>query len=84
MTVAVTIRFSAYGCVVSSGVTVTVGDFADWLTVTPAVPEALLNFAALAESGVYFAVSESEPGASDPAGIVMVTEPELSIAADEV
>jgi hypothetical protein len=37
----------------------------------------------LAESGVYLAVSVAEPAASDPDGIVMVAEPELSVVADE-
>jgi len=54
------------------------------VTVTEAVPEALLYREELALSGVYSAVSASEPVASDPAGIVMVAEPELSVAAEEV
>jgi hypothetical protein len=33
---------------------------------------------------VYLAVSVSEPAASDPAGIVMVAEPELSVVEDDV
>ena len=37
----------------------------------------------LAESGVYLAVSVSEPAASDPAGTVMVAEPELSVVEAE-
>ena len=54
------------------------------VTVTEPVPEALLYAAELALSGVYWAVSVSEPMASDPAGIVMDAEPELSVVADEV
>jgi hypothetical protein len=38
----------------------------------------------LAAFGVYLAVSVSEPVASDPAGMTMIAEPELSVAADEV
>ena len=67
-----------------AGVTVTVGVVAGAVTVTEAVPEALLYREELALSGVYLAVSVSEPVASDPAGIVMVAEPELSVAAEEV
>ena len=67
-----------------AGVTVTVGVVAGAVTVTEAVPEALLYREELALSGVYSAVSASEPVASDPAGIVMVAEPELSVAAEEV
>jgi hypothetical protein len=67
-----------------AGVTVTVGVIAGCVTVTVAVPDALLQIAELPLSGVYFAVSVSEPAASDPAGIVMVAEPELSVVADEV
>jgi hypothetical protein len=33
---------------------------------------------------VYLAVNVLEPAASDPAAIVMVAEPELSVVADEV
>jgi hypothetical protein len=65
-------------------VIVTVGVVAGAVTVTEAVPEALLYREELALSGVYSAVSASEPVASDPAGIVMVAEPELSVAAEEV
>jgi hypothetical protein len=38
----------------------------------------------LALSGLYFAVSVSEPAPSDPAGIVMVAEPVLRVVAAEV
>ena len=48
------------------------------VTVTEAVPEALLYAAELPESGVYFAVNVSAPAASEPAGIVTVAEPEPS------
>lgn len=54
------------------------------LTVTEAVPEALLYVPELALSGVYFAVSVSEPAANNPAGIEMDTEPELSVVEEEV
>ena len=64
--------------------TVTVGVTGDCVTVTEAVPLALKYAAELALSGVYLAVSVSEPAASDPAGIVIVAEPELSEVADEV
>lgn len=66
-----------------AGVTVTVGVVAGAVTVTEAVPEALLYAAELALSGVYLAVSVSEPAASDPAGIVMVAEPELRVVETE-
>src|ERR1035438_6810283 len=54
------------------GVTVTVGVVTGCLTVIEVVPDALLKFKDLAQSGVYFEVSVPEPAASDPAGIVMV------------
>jgi hypothetical protein len=53
------------------------------VTVTGAVPEALLYAAELALSGVYLAVNVSEPAASDPAGMAMAAEPELSGVAAE-
>jgi type IV secretory pathway protease TraF len=68
----------------AAGVTVTVGVVAGTATVTELVPDALLYVAELAASGVYAAVSVSEPAASDPAGIVIVAEPELSVAEDDV
>jgi hypothetical protein len=64
-------------------VTVTVGAVAGCVTVTEAVPLPLKYAAKLALSGVYLAVKVSEPAASDPAGIVIVAEPELSVVADE-
>jgi hypothetical protein len=67
-----------------AGVTVTVGVVVGWVTVTEALPEALLYVAELALSGVYLAVSVAEPAARDPAGIVTVAEPELSVAAEDV
>jgi hypothetical protein len=67
-----------------AGVTATVGVVAGAVTVAEAVPEALLYAAELALSGVYFAVNVSEPIPSDPAAIVIVAEPELSVVADEV
>jgi hypothetical protein len=66
-----------------AGVTVTVGVVVGAVTVTEAVPEALMYVDELAESGVYLAVSVSEPAASDPAGTVMVAEPELSVVEAE-
>ena len=62
-----------------AGVTVTVGVVVGAVTVT----EALMYVDELAESGVYLAVSVSEPAASDPAGTVMVAEPELSVVEAE-
>jgi hypothetical protein len=66
-----------------AGVTVTVGVVVGAVTVTEAVPEALMYVDELAESGVYLAVSVSEPAASDPAVTVMVAEPELSVVEAE-
>jgi hypothetical protein len=66
-----------------AGVTVTVGVVVGAVTVTEAVPEALMYVDELAESGVYLAVSMSEPAASDPAGTEMVAEPELSVVEAE-
>jgi hypothetical protein len=80
----VTLRLCAVVMLPDVGVTVTVGVTAGAVTVTEAVPEALLYAAELALSGVYLAVSVSEPAASDPAGTVMVAEPELSVVVDEV
>jgi hypothetical protein len=80
----VTPRLCAVVMLLDAGVTVTVGVVAGAVTVTEAVPEALLYREELALSGVYLVVSVSEPVASDPAGIVMVAEPELSVAAEEV
>jgi hypothetical protein len=80
----VTPRLCAVVMLLDAGVTVTVGVVAGTVTVTEAVPDALLYREELALSGVYSAVSGSEPVASDPAGIVMVAEPELSVAAEEV
>jgi hypothetical protein len=54
------------------------------VTETEAVPEALLYIEELALFGVYFAVSVSEPVASEPAGIVIVAEPELSVVVEDV
>jgi hypothetical protein len=79
----VTIRFCAYAWVVSSGVTVTVAAAAVCVTVSEALPEALLYIAELAVSGVYFALNVSTPAARDPAGIVMVADPEASAVAAE-
>jgi len=54
------------------------------VTITVAVPEALLNAGILAESGEYLPVRVLEPVASEPAAIVRLAEPELSVAAEEV
>ena len=67
-----------------AGVTVTVGVVVGCVTITDAVPDALLYEEELALSGVYLAVSMSDPAEREPAGIVMVAEPELSVADDEV
>jgi hypothetical protein len=53
------------------------------VTVSEALPEALLYIAELAVSGVYFALNVSAPVARDPAGIVMVADPEASTVAAE-
>ena len=74
----------AVAMLLDAGVTVTVGVVAGAVTVTEAVPDALLYDEELALSGVYFAVSVSEPAASDPAAIAMVAEPELSVVVDDV
>jgi hypothetical protein len=79
-----TLRLCAVVMLPDAGVTVTVGVTASAVTVTEAVPEALLYAAEPALSGVYLAVSVAEPAASDPAGTVMVAEPELSVVVDEV
>jgi hypothetical protein len=66
-------------------VTVTVGVATAAVTVTADdVPLALLNVAVLAASGVYFALSVSDPTASDPAAIVIVAEPAVSVVAADV
>ena len=80
----VTLRLCAVVMLPDVGVTVTVGVTAGAVTVTEAVPEALLYAAELAPSGVYLAISVLEPAASDPAGTIMVAEPELSVVVDEV
>jgi hypothetical protein len=69
-----------------AGVTVTVGVTAVTLTVTVTVfvPVADAYVDELLESGVYVAVSVSVPVASDPAGMVMVAVPALSVTADDV
>ena len=67
-----------------AGMTVTVGVVVGAVTVTDAVPEALLYVDELVESGVYLAVRVSEPAASDPAEIIMVAEPELSVVEEDV
>jgi hypothetical protein len=43
-----------------------------------------LKVAVLAASGVYFAVSVSEPDVSDPAAMVMVAVPATSVVDDDV
>jgi hypothetical protein len=54
------------------------------VSVTEPVPEALLYVELLAASGVYFAVSVSEPTASEPAAIVMLADPAVSVVALDV
>jgi hypothetical protein len=53
-------------------------------TVTEPLPEDVVYAAELAESGVYVALSESVPVASDPAGTLIVAEPLLSAVAVDV
>jgi hypothetical protein len=66
-------------------VTVTVGvTSAGAVTVTEPVPEAELYVEELEESGVYLAVRVSVPIERTPAGTVMVAEPELRFAGEEV
>ncbi len=66
-----------------AGVTVTIGVAVDEVTVTLPIPDALLYETTLALSGVYLAVRVSEPVASEPAAIVTVADPALSVAAEE-
>jgi hypothetical protein len=70
----------------TAGVTVTVGVATAAVTTTgdAAAPEALLNVAELLASGVYVALSASEPTASDPAAMVMVTDPATSVVEADV
>jgi hypothetical protein len=65
---------------------VTVTGVAGSVTVTgaAAVPDALLNVAELAASGVYFAVSVFGPTTSDPAAIVIEADPAVSVVAADV
>jgi hypothetical protein len=85
-TVMVTFRLCAVVMLFEAGEIVTVGVAnTAVVTVTAAeVPEALLNVAVLAASGVYFAVSVLEPAASDPAEMVIVAEPATSVVALDV
>jgi hypothetical protein len=70
---------------VEEGITVTVGvTFAGVVTTTAAEPVPLLYVVELAVSGVYVTVSVSLPVASDPAGILIVAAPPLSVAAGAV
>jgi hypothetical protein len=65
-------------------VTVTVGVMSvGAVTVTEWVPEAELYVEELDESGVYLAVSVFVPAASEPAGIVILAEPELRVVEEE-
>jgi hypothetical protein len=59
-------------------VTVTVAALRACVTVTVAAPDAEPYVVELDESGVYLAVSVSDPAPSEFAGIVIVAEPELS------
>jgi hypothetical protein len=70
----------------TAGVTVTVGVNNGTVTATAdvAVPEALLYFDELLESGVYAALKLSEPTASDPAATVIVVEPATSVVEADV
>ncbi len=82
-TEAVTMRFSAYGSEVSSGVTVTVADLGACVTVTLAVPDAESYVEELDVSGVYRAVSVTDPAAREFAGMVTVADPALSVVAED-
>jgi type IV secretory pathway protease TraF len=84
VTATVTARLCAVVTLPTAGVTVTVGVAKGNVTVTAAVPDALLNVAELFASGVYFAVSVSLPAVSDPDGIVMVADPATSVVEDDV
>ena len=66
-----------------AGVTVTTGIVVGDVTFTVPVPEALVYDVELALSGVYLAVSVSEPAAREPATIVTVADPALSAVAEE-
>ena len=81
----VTARLCVAVIVMDAGVTVTLGVVAalPCVTVTEALPEALLYVELLALSGVYLAVSVSDPAAREPAGMVIVAEPELNEAEAE-
>jgi hypothetical protein len=80
----VTARLCVEEILLEAGDTAAVGVDVACVTVTGAVPDALLYDEELALSGVYFAVSVSDPAASDPAGMVIAAEPELRGVAEEV
>ena len=84
VTATVTLRLCAVVTLPTAGATVTVGVVKGDVTVTGAVPEALLKVAVLAASGMYFAVSVSEPAVSDPEAMVMVAEPATSVVEADV
>lgn len=83
-TATVTPRLCPVLMLLAAGVTVTVGFVAGSVTEIAAVPEALVYVDELAESGVYAAVSVSAPAASDPAAIVIVADPEVSVVDEDV
>ena len=68
-------------CFVS--VTVTTGTAVGDVTFTVLAPEALVYDVELTLSGVYVAVSVSEPAAREPAAIVTVADPAPSPVAEE-
>ena len=76
-------RLCVVAMLLDAGVTPTVGVARACVTVMDAVPDALLYVAEPAVSGVYFALSVSEPAAIDPAGIEMAAAPETSAVAAE-
>ena len=84
VTAMLTTRLCAVVMLLDAGATPTVGVINGVPTVTEAVPEALLYVLELALSGVYLAVSEFEPAASEPAGMVMDAEPALSVVVADV
>jgi hypothetical protein len=83
-TVIVTARLCAVVTLPTAGATITVGVNKGEVTVTAAVPDALLNVAVLAASGVYFAVRVSAPAVNDPEGMVIVAVPAASVVEGDV
>jgi hypothetical protein len=74
-TATVTPRLCAVVTLAVAGKTLTLAVAKACVTVTVAVPLELLYVVELAASGVYFAISVSEPTAREPAAIVMLADP---------